>query len=124
MLSLLFVTGSPKMIVHLRFEDFRQSLFNTTTAHNKYSSPFTTSSSSSGAIHPHVVLGCCFVDLFEPLQLVKYLHVITGESGALLYFPITFKGQTDVVTNDTAAATHSTVVSAYLSFVIHISSLF
>ena len=112
------------MIVHLTFEDFRQSLFNTTTAHNKYSSPFTTSSSNgSSSVYPHVVLGCCFVDLFEPLQLVKYLHVITGESGALLYFPITFKGQTDVVNDETVATTHSTMVSAYLAFVYCIYSL-
>jgi hypothetical protein len=96
-------------MVQLRFEDFRQTLL---TEHNTYSSPFTTSSSSN-PVYPHIVIGCCFVDLFDPLQLARYLHVITGESGALLYFPITFKGQTDTITDndDTTATVHSELVS-------------
>jgi hypothetical protein len=93
------------MIVQMRFEDFRETLL--TEQNNRYCSPFTTTSSSS-TLYPHVVVGCCFADLFNPLQLARYLHVITGESGALLYFPITFKGQTDtVIDNDTTATTHN-----------------
>jgi hypothetical protein len=100
------------MTVQLRFEDFRKTLL---TEQNTYSSPFTTSSSSSSSnpVYPHVVVGCCFVDLFDPLQLARYLHVITGESGALLYFPITFKGQTDTVfdNGDTTATVHNELAS-------------
>jgi len=60
---------------------------------------------------PHVILGCCFADLFDPNELVasvvQFMNYYTGvveESEVqtpqeiLLYFPITFSGTTQFVT--------------------------
>ena len=62
----------------------------------------------------HLLIGCCFADLFEPNLLAKSLLSFLGTAGSkglgqsrtLIYFPITFSG----VTSFYPANTHSTDV--------------
>lgn len=43
----------------------------------------------------HVIIACCFADLFSPNVLVDQLVRIS--KGALAYLPITFSGQTKLL---------------------------
>ncbi|KAL7581443.1 hypothetical protein ACA910_022022 [Epithemia clementina (nom. ined.)] len=85
----------PYVEVRLRFWDFRQRFTNPSSA-----TPTATPT-------PHVVLGCCFADLWHPRELVQCLmqHFVlrapplqsacsSSDDGVLVYFPITFAGTT------------------------------
>ena len=54
-------------------------------------------------LSPHLIVGCCFADLFDPHQITSsIMHLIgyfsRGENfsscDTLIYFPITFSGTT------------------------------
>jgi len=94
--------------VLLRIQDFRQGeeMKSTTSSSSTVLSP---------PLPPHLIVGCCFADLFDPphqlvsslLHLIGYFSATNTKGGTrtdsnttnetLLYFPITFAGTTQFV---------------------------
>mmetsp|Transcript_29466 Transcript_29466/g.53990 ORF Transcript_29466/g.53990 Transcript_29466/m.53990 type:complete len:993 (-) Transcript_29466:359-3337(-) len=73
--------GDTTVTVHLRMRDF--------TADLQRDSTFVSA--------PHLIVGCCFADLWDPNQLVASLlpwMMMDQQSQPLIYFPITFSGTT------------------------------
>eukprot|EP00611_Tribonema_gayanum_P012815 TRINITY_DN234_c0_g1_i7.p1 TRINITY_DN234_c0_g1~~TRINITY_DN234_c0_g1_i7.p1 ORF type:complete len:864 (+),score=192.40 TRINITY_DN234_c0_g1_i7:458-3049(+) len=80
-----------EVVVHVHARDIR---------HASKDSLFTQTTGTGGSVRvtPHLIIGCCLVDLFDPVELAQVLSALTEhwhhQHSTLLYFPISFTGRT------------------------------